>query len=149
MGHFSGRCSISLCISKDKSHIHEVLSRPQIAKYPKDWGQSADLGFIALDANNLSIGAVWCRLLKEEEKGFAHLDEHTPELGIAVLPQYRGKGVGTALLNQILEAAKDQYPAIALSVSSRNRAIRLYERLGFETVDIRESYPVMRRMLNG
>jgi ribosomal protein S18 acetylase RimI-like enzyme len=139
---------LALHLEGQEPYPRDVLSRPQIAKYLKDWGQPRDLGFIALDANNQMLGAVWCRLLSGGEKGFAHLDDHTPELGIAVLPQYRGKGIGTALLHQILEAAKDKYPAIALSVSPRNRAIRLYERLGFETVDVRESYPVMRRKLN-
>jgi ribosomal protein S18 acetylase RimI-like enzyme len=40
------------------------------------------------------------------------------------------------------------YPSIALSVSPKNRAIELYERLGFETVDVRETFPVMRRKLS-
>lgn len=140
---------LALHLEGQEPYPPDVLNRPQIAIYLKDWGQPGDLGFIAIDVNNQSIGAVWCRLLKEGEKGFAHLDDQTPELGIAVLAQYRGKGIGTALLTQILEAAKDKYPAIALSVSPRNRAIRLYERLGFERVDVRESYPIMRRKLNG
>ncbi len=124
----------------------DVVNRPEIARYVKDWGRASDLGFIAEDArSNEPIGAVWSRLLSADDQGFAYIDEETPELGIALLPEYRGQGIGTALLEHLLEAAKNLYPAISLSVSPNNPAIRLYERLGFVTVDIRNEYPVMKR----
>jgi ribosomal protein S18 acetylase RimI-like enzyme len=64
------------------------------------------------------------------------------------LPEYRGQGIGTALLEQMLEAARKLYPAISLSVSPNNQALRLYQRMGFEIVDVRNEYPVMKRDLN-
>lgn len=124
----------------------DVVHRPEIARYIKDWGRAGDLGFIAEDArSNEPIGAVWSRLSSADDQGFAYIDEETPELGIALRPEYRGQGIGTALLKQLLEAAKNLYPAISLSVSPNNPAIRLYERLGFVTVDVRNEYPVMRK----
>lgn len=139
----------ALHVEGQEPYPREVLDRPHIAKYLRDWGRHAkDLGFVAEDSNGQPIGAVWCRLLNVEEKGFAHLDEETPELGVAVFPGHRGEGIGTALIEQLLESAKSLYPAIALSVSPKNpRAIELYERLGFETVDVRETFPVMRKKL--
>ena len=122
----------------------DVLNRPEIARYVKDWGHLGDLGFIAEDARSEEpIGAVWCRLSSASDQGFAYINDETPELGIALLPEYRGQGIGTALLEHLLEAAKNIYPAISLSVSPNNPAIRLYERLGFKTVDVRNEYPVM------
>lgn len=127
----------------------DVVHRPEIARYIKDWGRAGDLGFIAVDApTNEPIGAVWSRLLSADDQGFAYIDEETPELGIALLPQFRGQGIGTALLERLLEAANALYPAISLSVSPNNPAMRLYERLGFVTVDIRNEYPVMKRELD-
>jgi ribosomal protein S18 acetylase RimI-like enzyme len=124
----------------------DVVHRPEIARYIKDWGRAGDLGFIAVDAGSDElIGAVWCRLSSADDQGFAYVDERTPELGIALWPEYRGQGIGTALLEHLLEAAKHRYPAISLSVSPNNPAIRLYERLGFVTVDVRNEYPVMKR----
>ena len=137
----------ALHVEGQEPYPREVLDRPHIAKYIRDWGRAGDLGFVAVDSNGQPIGAVWCRLLSEEEKGFAHIDDETPELGIAVAPEHRGKGIGTDLFKQLLEAAENLYPSIALSVSPKNRAIRLYERLGFEKVDVRETFPVMRRKL--
>lgn len=128
----------------------DVVYRPDVARYVKDWGRAGDLGFIAFDdKSGQPIGAVWCRPSKEDDPGFAFINEQTPELGIALLPEYRGQGIGTALLTRLFEAAKNSYTALALSVSPNNPAIRLYKRLGFEIVDVRgDDYPVMRKKLD-
>ncbi len=124
----------------------EVVYRPEIARYIKDWGRAGDLGFIAEDArSNEPIGAVWSRLSSANDQGFAYINDETPELGIALRPEYRGQGIGTALLEHLLQAARNLYPAISLSVSPNNPAMRLYERLGFVTVDLRNGHPVMKR----
>ena len=137
----------ALHVEGQEPYPREVLDRPHIAKYLRDWGRAKDLGFVASGSNGQPMGAVWCRLLDIEEQGFAHIDDETPELGVAVSPEYRGRGIGTALIERLLKAAEDLYPAIALSVSLKNRAIELYKKLGFETVDVRETFPVMRRKL--
>jgi ribosomal protein S18 acetylase RimI-like enzyme len=50
---------------------------------------------------------------------------------IALLPSYRGRGIGTELiLNLMAEGARSGRP-VRLSVSRENRAIGLYLRLGF------------------
>jgi ribosomal protein S18 acetylase RimI-like enzyme len=139
----------SLPVEGKEPYPRDVVKRPNIARYVKDWGREGDLSFVAIHArSNQPIGAVWCRLSKGDDKGFAYIDDQTPELGIALLPEYRGQGIGTALLQHLLEAAKHSYPAIALSVSPNNPARCLYERLGFETVDVRNSFPIMRRKLD-
>jgi ribosomal protein S18 acetylase RimI-like enzyme len=140
----------SLYVEGQEPFPRDVVHRPHIARYVKDWGRADDLGFVAVDEqSNEPIGAVWSRLSSEDDKGFAYIDERTPELGIALWPEYRGQGIGTALLERLLEAAKNLYPAISLSVSPNNPAIRLYERLGFVKVDVRgDDYPVMKRDLN-
>jgi putative acetyltransferase len=60
-------------------------------------------------------------------------DGRVGELGIYVLAPFRGKGVGTALMWEILlRAGMLDYVRIVLSVLSTNeRAIRLYEKFGF------------------
>ncbi|HEX8846713.1 MAG TPA: GNAT family N-acetyltransferase [Pyrinomonadaceae bacterium] len=139
----------SLPVEGPEPYPREVVNRPHIARYVKDWGRVGDLGFIAVDASsNRPIGAIWCRPSKGDDKGFAYLDDETPEMGIALLPEYRGHGIGTTLIKKLFEAASEFYPAIALSVAPDNPARRLYERLGFETVDVRKDFPVMRRELN-
>jgi putative acetyltransferase len=57
------------------------------------------------------------------------------ELGIYVLAPFRGKGVGTALMRELLRQASIwDYNKVVLSVLSTNeRAMRLYEKFGFAT----------------
>jgi ribosomal protein S18 acetylase RimI-like enzyme len=99
-------------------------TNPDLVKYVKDWGRETDIGSIAFEPDcNQLIGAAWIRLLA--------VDDTTPELAIAVLPQYVGRGIGTLLLQHLLEVAKQRYPRMALSVRTTNPAKRLYERMGF------------------
>jgi ribosomal protein S18 acetylase RimI-like enzyme len=105
---------------------------PDLVKYVKDWGRETDVGSIALEPDsNQPIGAAWIRLLIANEKTTSYVDDATPELAIAVLPEYIGSGVGTLLLQHLLEAAKQRYTKVVLSVRATNQAKRLYERMGF------------------
>jgi len=105
---------------------------PDLVKYVYSWGRETDIGCIALAPHsNQPIGAAWIRLLLNNEKTTSYVDEVTPELAIAVLPEYLGCGVGTLMLQHLLEAAKQRYPRVVLSVRATNTAKRLYERIGF------------------
>jgi ribosomal protein S18 acetylase RimI-like enzyme len=53
---------------------------------------------------------------------------------MAVLPAYRSQGVGTRMLEYLVQAADERYPAISLSVSVNSPALRLYHRCGFAVV---------------
>lgn len=122
----------------------EVLRRPEVARYVEGWGRAGDLGFVAVEgASDIPVGAVWSRLPEGIDKGFACVDEETPELAVAVLPGHRGRGVGTALLKRLLAEASALFPAVCLSVSPENPARRLYERMGFETLEVRGGHPLM------
>lgn len=125
----------------------DILNQPDIAVYVKDWGREGDSGFVALDENGRPVGAVWLRLLKGVERGFGYVDERTPESGMAVLPEHRGKGVGTALLSSLIVAAEGVYESISLSVAKENPASRLYRRQGFEIVGARGDSLIMKKRL--
>ena len=61
--------------------------------------------------------------------------DRTPDrilvLDIALLPEHRGTGVGTALLTGILDEARRTGLPVVLSVETSNPAVGLYQRLGF------------------
>lgn len=114
-----------------------VLERPELSRYVAGWGKAADGGWLAVDAATaLPIGAAWLRLLAGENQGYGYVNDGTPELSTAVKPEYRGCGVGTALMTRLLATAQTRYPAISLSVTANNPARRLYQRLGF--IDVAE-----------
>jgi len=54
-----------------------------------------------------------------------------PEITIAVVPEVRGRGIGGALLNELIERCTGKYAALTLNVHQRNPAAHLYRRKGF------------------
>jgi GNAT superfamily N-acetyltransferase len=125
-----------------------VVNLPEIAKYVDGWGRAGDLGFIAVDSTtNQPIGAVWMRLFTEAQKSYGYVAEDVPELGMALLPEYRGRGIGSALLRRALEMAAISHRAVSLSVFAENPARRLYERFRFEPVGKSESVVTMVKQL--
>lgn len=113
----------------------DVVKQPELARYVSDWGQEDDRGFVVLAVDGKRpLGAAWLRLLRGDGKGFGYVDEATPELSVAVLPDYRGQGIGTRLLTRLLQVAAKHHPAVSLSVDADNPVLRLYRRLGFEVV---------------
>ncbi len=124
-------------VEEEHTSLQAAKARPDLAHYVQDWGRSGDIGVIAVDnTHNRPIGAAWARLLVGDEKGYAYIDDHTPELAIGILPDYRGKGVGKAMLVELLTMAKAMYPAMSLSTRATNLpAVRLYERVGFKQIE--------------
>lgn len=125
-----------------------ILDLPEIAKYVKDWGcKKDDAGFVAVNKCEQPIGAIWLRLFQAEEKGFGYVDNRTPEIGMAVLVEYRCQGIGTSLLSYLLKWAAGVYQNVSLSVAAGNPARRLYERQGFEVVGKASGSVTMNRRL--
>jgi ribosomal protein S18 acetylase RimI-like enzyme len=90
-----------------------------------------DLGFYALK-NHLIAGAVWSRRLSDYHNSNAFVFNDTPVLNIAVKPEFRNQGVGTAILTQFLQEAATLYEILTISVLQKN--ISFLEKFGFEVV---------------
>jgi len=126
----------------------DVVNRPELARYVRGWGDANDLGFIAVaEEKQQPIGAAWIRLLTGDDGGYGYTDDTTPELSVAVLPEYRGRGIGTRLLIHLLQAVSIHHPSVSLSVEAGNPASRLYRRLGFEIVSTSGTSLLMRKTL--
>ena len=126
-----------------------ILAEPSIARYVAGWShRPGDLGFAALEPlARQPVGAAWLRLFSPAEPGYGFVSAEIPELSAAILPAYRGQGLGTRLLEALLQAAAQQYSAVSLSVSSENPAARLYQKLGFETISSSASSLTMLKKL--
>lgn len=53
---------------------------------------------------------------------------------IALLPAFRGRGSGSELLGELMDEATEMRKALSIHVERANRALGLYERLGFRAV---------------
>jgi ribosomal protein S18 acetylase RimI-like enzyme len=77
-----------------------------------------------IEVNGVAAG----RLYVDRSRGAFHL------IDISLLPQYRGQGIGGALLRALIAEAEQLAAVVSLNVAASNRATRLYERLGFRTI---------------
>lgn len=122
--------------SRPRETVVEIARRyPEITRYADGWGRPGDEGFIAEEEGE-PIGAAWFRVFSADRPGFGFIDEETPELAIALVPEARGRGVGTELLEELFQLARERgHARISLSVEIVNPARALYERFGFVKVE--------------
>ena len=126
----------------------EIIKDNSLSKYIENWEKDKfDIALVA-EVDNQLIGAIWGRLLKDENKGFGYVDNNTPELSMAVKQEYRNQGIGTQLIRAIaLEYKKIGVEYLSLSVDKLNNASNLYRRLGCEIVEEKETSWIMKKRI--
>jgi ribosomal protein S18 acetylase RimI-like enzyme len=70
----------------------------------------------------------------------ARWPEELRVIDIALLPEFRRRGIGTALLRNLLEEASARRLPVRIHVERHNPALVLYEALGFRLVEDRGVY---------
>ncbi len=78
------------------------------------------------------------RLLVDQEERYLVL------IDIALLPAHQNRGVGTKLVQSLLEEAAAAGKSVRLHVLATNPAVRMYERLGFTASDKDGTYLEMK-----
>ena len=128
------------CIVKDLLHYAARLDEtsetlddhPELEQYHRNYGNcNGDIG-VYVTVDHKIAGGAWVRMLLN---GFGHIDNATPELTIAVLPQCRNQGIGTLLMEQLFREVAKIYSQMSLSVEEESPAVTFYDRLGFEKVE--------------
>ena len=89
-------------------------------------------------------GAVWARGMGDH----GQIGGETAALAVSPYREYRGRGIGTALLREMLSLLKRKgCGRVSLSVQKANYALKMYEKAGFEVVDeTEEEYIMLRRL---
>jgi ribosomal protein S18 acetylase RimI-like enzyme len=64
-------------------------------------------------------------------------------MDIALLPEFRGRGIGTRLVREVLDAGRASRRSVSMHVERGNPARRMYERLGFQAVSEHGIYVLM------
>ncbi|HZM37464.1 MAG TPA: GNAT family N-acetyltransferase [Acidimicrobiales bacterium] len=112
--------------------VAAVMADPALAHYVAGWPAPRDVGFVVED--DRPLGAAWWRFFTEQDPGYGFVDPATPEISIGVTTGFRRRGLGTALLEALVDEARHLgVPALSLSVETGNPARSLYQRLGFVT----------------
>jgi ribosomal protein S18 acetylase RimI-like enzyme len=133
--------------SEDFELVHRI-ARAGLGPYVQEiWGwderdqrrrQRAWLDRGGVEIVEVDGAAVGC-LKVTVEAGHVFVDR------LALLPEAQGKGLGTRLMLEVISDAEARGLPVRLSVLVNNPARRLYERLGFEVVEIVKPRVLMER----
>ena len=110
----------------------EIIEQPELKIYYENFGTGrADHCIVAEDDDKV-IGAVWTRIMND----YGHIDDETPSFAISLFKEYRGLGIGTQLMKEMLTLLKDKgYGRVSLAVQKANYAVRMYDKVGFKIID--------------
>jgi GNAT superfamily N-acetyltransferase len=124
------------------------LEESSLWRYVSGWGRRGDEAMIALEGG-FPVGAAWFRLFPSEEPGFGFVNEATPDVAIAIVPSRRGRGIGSELLEALVDLAREQgYEGLSLSVARDSPAMHVFEKHGFEKVEQTDGSWTMRLNLS-
>lgn len=119
--------------------LKSIIEQPELQVYIENFGKKDDYCLVA-ETDNKIIGAVWSRIMDD----YGHIDNNIPSLAISLYRDFRGQGIGTALLESMLLLLKSVgYEKVSLSVQKENYAYKMYRKAGFETVDENDEEYIM------
>ena len=108
-----------------------VINLPELQVYVADFGKEKDDICFVADVNGKIVGAVWVRVMDD----YGHIEDGVPSFAISLYKEYRGHGIGTALMKRmILELKQRGYQKTSLSVQKANYAVKMYLNVGFDIV---------------
>ena len=126
----------------DKTNLapRSIIEKPELQVYIKDFGTKKDDYCFCAEVDGKIVGAVWVRNIN----GYGSVNNNTVEFAISVFDEYQKMGIGTALMNKMLEHLnKLNYSKASLAVQKENYAVRMYQKVGFEIVDENEQEYIM------
>lgn len=108
-----------------------IITTPELQVYVKNFGTSKDDFALVAEVENKIIGAVWARIMYD----YGHIDDKTPSLAISLYKKYRGQGIGSSLIKEMLSLLQARgYKRVSLSVQKANYAAKLYQKFNFKII---------------
>ena len=117
-----------------------IITSPELQVYVERFGELKDDKGLVAEIDGKIVGAVWVRIMND----YGHIDNETPSLAISLYKEYRGFGIGTAMMQEILALLKSHgYERVSLSVQKANYAAKMYLKVGFEIARENEEEYIM------
>ncbi len=117
-----------------------IITSPELQVYVEHFGELKDDWGLAAEVDGKIVGAVWTRIMND----YGHIDDETPSLAISLYKEYRGLGIGTTMMKEILALLKSHgYSRVSLSVQKANYAAKIYLKIGFEIIRENEEEFIM------
>ena len=117
-----------------------IITSPELQVYVERFGESKDDRGLVAEVDGKIVGAVWVRIMND----YGHIDDETPSLAISLYKEYRGFGIGTVMMKEILALLRSHgYSRVSLSVQKANYAAKMYRKVGFEIIRENEEEYIM------
>lgn len=118
----------------------DIIEQDELQVYIKNFGKQKNDRCLAAECDGKIIGACWVRIMDD----YGHIDDETPSFAISLYKEYRGRGIGTELMREMLELLRFKgYKRASLAVQKENYAVKMYKKAGFKTVDENEQEYIM------
>ncbi len=118
-----------------QEQIDEFLSMQFWAQHQFYQEQFSDADFEIVQIDGVDAGRLY---LEQREDEVRIVD-------IALLPEFRGTGFGSKLLNDVIGEAFKKNKAVRIHVEKNNPALNLYQRLGFRQIEDKGVYLLMEK----
>lgn len=123
-------------IVNDMAKLAHPSNSQNLGIYTDFYGlTSKDLGLYALVGNEIA-GAVWSR----------KIDGNTPIISFAIVPKFKKQGVGIFMMEQFLQEAGALYEEIHIDITHKPKAIKFYEKFGFEKLQDSDNLVMIKRL---
>ena len=117
-----------------------IVNAPELQVYIENFGTQTHDKALAAEIDHKIVGAVWVRIMND----YGHVDDETPSFAISLYKEYRGHGIGTEMMKEMLAVLKIcGYKQASLAVQKANYAVRMYRDVGFEIADENEEEYIM------
>ena len=132
--------------------LYSSTRADEMARVP--WSKEQQAHFLAMQfeaqhahyMRHYADADFWVIEREADPIGRLYLDEWEDELrliDIALLPEHRGRGLGTVVLHDVMEAAATRGKAVRAHVEKSNPAQRLYSRLGYRVIEDKQVYDLL------
>lgn len=152
-----GVVSLRPCLESDRDFLYRVYASTRLEELaPTGWSPGQMNAFLSMQFN--AQHTYYHQQFADAEYSVVMLDgvpigrlyvNRTPDevliIDIALLPEYRDRGIGTPLVRGLLAEADAGGKPVRLHVEKFNRALRLWQRLGFEVIEDQGVYWYMER----
>lgn len=117
-----------------------IIQDPSTWIYIDRFGSKKDDHCLVAEVDGYVVGAVWVRCIR----AFGYIDDTVPGFAISVYPQYRGRGIGTELMKEMIYLLKEKgYTKASLAVQKANYAVKMYQHVGFKITGENEQEYIM------
>ncbi|MEF9921909.1 MAG: GNAT family N-acetyltransferase [Anaerovoracaceae bacterium] len=100
-----------------------ITKQPELQLYISEFGNKDDNALVA-EVDGKIGGAVWTRIMND----YGQIDDETPSFAISLYKEYRGLGIGTDMMKQMLMLLKNKgYKQASFAVQEANYAVKMYQ----------------------